>query len=68
MEYKIWRLNINTQFKINNNIDVHITSNGNWHYVSIYNDFTDKSVSYQCGTKELKGLADFIYNTIGEKK
>lgn len=54
--------------QINESIDVQITSNGNWHYVSIYNDLADKSVAYQCNTKELKGLADFLNGIIGEKE
>ena len=37
-------------------------------YVRIYNDRNDTSVAYTCNREELKGLADFIYNTIGEKK
>ena len=60
--------NTKSQFQINESIDVHVTSNGNWHYVSIYNDLADKSVAYQCNTKELKGLADFLNGIIGEKK
>lgn len=60
--------NTKSQFQINESIDVVVTSNGNWHYVSIYNDLADKSVAYQCNTKELKGLAEFILETIGEKK
>jgi hypothetical protein len=37
-------------------------------HVSIYNDRNDSSVAYTCNREELKGLADFIYKTIGEKK
>ncbi len=36
--------------------------------VSIYNDRNDSSVVYTCSSEELKGLADFLYETIGEKK
>ncbi len=37
-------------------------------FVSIYNDRNDSCVGYTCNREELKGLADFIYDTIGEKK
>jgi hypothetical protein len=48
-------------------IDIRITylSNTKMH-VSIYNDRNDTYVAYTCGKEELKGLADFIYKTIGE--
>jgi hypothetical protein len=36
-------------------------------HVSIYNDRNDSCVGYTCSREELKGLADFIYETIGEK-
>lgn len=37
-------------------------------YISIYNDRNDKSVTFQTSRNKMKGLADFIYETIGEKK
>lgn len=37
-------------------------------FVSIYNDRNDSCVGYTCSREELKGLADFLYETIGEKK
>jgi hypothetical protein len=37
-------------------------------HVSIYNDRNDSCVAYTCSREELKGLADFIYETIGEIK
>ena len=37
-------------------------------HVSIYNDRNDSCVAYTCSREELKGLADFLYKTIGEKK
>ena len=37
-------------------------------HVSIYNDRNDSCVAYTCSREELKGLADFLYETIGEKK
>jgi hypothetical protein len=37
-------------------------------HVSIYNDRNDSCVGYTCSREELKGLADFIYDTIGGKK
>ena len=43
-----------------------------WNYnmmrVSVYNYLNDTCVGYTCSREELKGLADFIYRTIGEKK
>ena len=33
-------------------------------YVSVYNDRNDSCVAYTCSREELRGLADFIYNTI----
>lgn len=37
-------------------------------FVNIYNYRNDSCVGYTCSREELKGLADFIYETIGEKK
>ena len=37
-------------------------------YVSIYNDRNDKSVAFQTSRDKMKGLADFIYQIIGEEK
>jgi hypothetical protein len=37
-------------------------------HVSIYNDRNDTCVAYDCTREDLKGLADFLYKTIGEKK
>jgi hypothetical protein len=36
-------------------------------YFSVYNDRNDSSVAFQTTRDNLKGLADFIYKTIGEK-
>jgi len=38
--------------------------NGDIHF-SIYNDRNDSSIAYICNRNELKGLADFLYETIG---
>lgn len=46
-------------------ISVEIVSHKDWHHVSVYNDKTDKSVAYETNTKDLKGLADFIYRHLG---
>jgi len=37
-------------------------------YVSVYNDRNDSCVAYTCSREELRGLADFIYETIGLSK
>ncbi len=64
------KMNTNNQLYLNKDktIDIHIMGAGNSYHVSFYNDKTDKSVAYTCSRDELKGLADFIYTTIGEKK
>jgi ferritin len=36
--------------------------------VAIYNDQNYTSVGYTCSREDLKGLADFLYKTIGENK
>jgi hypothetical protein len=55
-------------YDIDKDISVQIYYHGNSCYVSVYNDRNDSSVAF-CVTKEkLKGLADFIYKTIEEKK
>ena len=48
-------------------IRVDLWSHNNMH-VSIYNDRNDSCVGYTCSREELKGLADFLYKTIGEKR
>jgi hypothetical protein len=54
-------------YDIDKDISVEMVTDGNSCYISIYNDRTDKSVSVQTSTKNLKGLADFLYGAIGEK-
>jgi hypothetical protein len=36
-------------------------------HISVYNDRNDSCVAFQTSRDKLKGLADFIYKTIGEK-
>ena len=58
-------------FYMDQNKLIHITLNhlsANNKMVSIYNDRNDKSVWFTGSSEELKRLADFIYETIGEKK
>ena len=50
-------------------LDVRVDDHNGKLYVSIYNDRTDNhSIGFSCNREELKGLADFIYKTVGEKK
>jgi hypothetical protein len=37
-------------------------------YFSVVDNQNDSDVESGCSVEELKGLADFIYKTIGEKK
>ena len=46
-------------------IDVEIFSNDKSHHVSIYNDKKDTSVSFSVHTADLKDLAEFFSNYIG---
>jgi hypothetical protein len=54
-------------YDIDKDISVEMVTDGNSCYISIYNDRTDKSVSVQTSKDKLLGLADFLYDTIGEK-
>ena len=45
------------------NITVDLWSDNRMH-VSIYNDRNDSCVGYTCSREELKGLADFMLETI----
>jgi len=55
-------------YDIDKDISVEMVTDGNSCYISIYNDITDKSVALQTSRNKLKGLADFIYESLGEKK
>lgn len=48
-------------------ISMEIVSRKDWHHISVYNDKTDKSVSCETNTKDLKGLADFINRHLENK-
>ena len=54
-------------YDIDKDISVEMVKDGNSCYISIYNDRTDKSVSVQTSTKNLKGLADFLIKNLGNK-
>ena len=61
--------NMKTRYDIDKDISMEVvTQDHKTVYISIYNDRTDNSVALQTSRDNLKGLADFIYNTIGEKK
>jgi hypothetical protein len=52
-------------YDIDKDISVEMVIDKGSCFVSIYNDRTDKSVSVQTSTKNLKGLADFIIKNLG---
>ena len=61
--------NMKTRYDIDKDISMEVVSQDHKTvYISIYNDRTDNSVALQTSRDNLKGLADFIYETIGEKK
>jgi hypothetical protein len=46
-------------------IDIHILSNDENHFIEIYNDKKDTSVSMSIDTADLQGLADFFNEYLG---
>jgi hypothetical protein len=55
------------QYNIDKDINVEMfMQNGHSYYVSVYNDRNDSSVSFQTTRDNLKGLVDFIYETIND--
>lgn len=48
-------------------IDVEIFSNDESHHVSIYNDKKNTSVSFSIRSADLKDLAEFFSNYIGDQ-
>jgi hypothetical protein len=57
----------NPSYNIDKNISMEIYYRDNSCYISIYNDINDSNVSFCVGKDKLRGLADFLYKTIGEK-
>jgi hypothetical protein len=53
------------QYDLAKDIDVKISSDKNYHYISIYDDKKNKSVAFSTDNNGLKGLADFIYRHLG---
>jgi hypothetical protein len=49
-------------------IYIEIFSNDDIHHISVYNDKKESNVSFSVNNEGIKRLADFIYETIGEKK
>ena len=56
------------QYDLAKDVDFKLVIDGNWCYVSIYNDRRNCSIAFDSDVNKLKGLADFIYQSIGEKK
>jgi hypothetical protein len=57
----------NPGYNIDKDISIEIYYQDNSCYVSIYNDTNDSNVSFCVGKDKLRGLADFLYETIGGK-
>ena len=59
----------NPHYTIDKDISVEMfIQNGYSCYVSVYNDRNDSCVAFQTSRDKLKGLADFLYEIIGENK
>ena len=52
----------------NHGIYMEIFSNHDLHHISVYNDKRESSVSFSVDNDGIKALADFIHQSIGEKK
>jgi hypothetical protein len=58
----------NPHYTIDKDISVEMFMQGGYScYVSVYNDRNDSCVAFQTTRDNLKGLADFIRNAIGDK-
>ena len=55
-------------YDIDKDISVEMVTNGNSCYISIYNDRTDKSVSVQTSKDKLLGLADFLKDSLDNRR
>ena len=55
-------------YDIDKDISVEMVTDGNSCYISIYNDRTDKSVSVQTSKDKLLGLADFLKNSLDNRR
>lgn len=64
-----YMMSINTpHYDIDKDISIEVLmQNSSSCYASVYNDRNDSCVSFQTTRDNLKGLADFIYETIGGK-
>jgi hypothetical protein len=60
---------IKSQFQIDKdiNVDVLTSENSKYHHISIYDDLKGKDIIFQCNTKELRRLADFLYKIVDQK-
>ena len=54
-------------YEIDKDISVNMVVQGNYCYLSIYNDRTDKSVAVSTTRDKLKGLADFLNKHLENK-
>ena len=56
------------EFNIKSYLVLRLISEHNFFLVEMYNHQTGTNTTFFHNKSELKGLADFIYETIGEKK
>jgi hypothetical protein len=63
-------MNIKKQYNLNNDsgVSIFIESDENSHFLSFIHDIKDEGYSFSATNEQLKGLADFIYETIGLSK
>lgn len=55
-------------YDIDKDISVEMVTDGNSCYISIYNDRTYKSVSVQTSKDKLLGLADFLKDSLDNRR
>jgi hypothetical protein len=65
---RYYLMSINSpHYNIDNNIGMYILNQDSFNCnISIYNDTNDSCVSFKTSRDKLKGLADFIYETIND--
>jgi len=55
------------EYDLSKDVDFKLIIDGQWCYVSIYHDRRNCSIAFDSNREKIKGLADFIYQAIGEK-
>lgn len=54
-------------YDIDQDISVEMIKEGNWCYVSVYNDSRNTAVAFSTTANKLKGLADFLNKNLENK-